>query len=128
MDKNIKTTEAVDLIWKHSHKDQLLLSDGVKMIMYPAPMFGLGPIIDLPIEVFVEKLKFAQRKEIRLLAFDALKPILLKHGVLDQFQSTEQWRDTELDVCTFAGFHLKGQALEAFSNDVKAANITFPDK
>lgn len=117
----------IDLIWKHTHSD-FKGSDGVeKCIMYPAHLGGLGPIKGLPEDVFQDKLAYAQRKEICSKRDMALIPIMRKHGALDAFESTMQWRDTLDDVISLASCVVDESKMGALIEDIKEAGVIFPN-
>jgi hypothetical protein len=57
-----------------------------------------------------------------------LRPIMQKHGVLEHFESSMQWRDSYDDIAEFVGFALKGEPLNALLEEIKRASIVYPSQ
>ncbi len=113
----------MDLVWKHTHADFKGVTEGTRMVMYPAPYFGLGTLEDYPEDAFKDKLLYAQRKEKWLAISSKLRNLAKKYGVLIEFESTEQWRESRNDVETFFSCILSKSRLNDFMADVDAAEI-----
>ncbi len=120
----------IDLIWKHTHKDNKSVINGCKTVRYPAPYFCSGSIKAMPEACYQQKLKYAKKSELCAIRDAALRPIMKKHGLLNRFESTNQWRDSIDDVKTFAGFALGNDTdeLNALLADVADAKVVFPNQ
>ena len=120
----------INLIWKHTHPDNKSIYEGIKTVRYPAPYFCSGSIEGMPESCYQDALKYARKREVRECCDNALRPIMKKHGLLEHFESTQQWRDSVKDVKTFAGFKLgdNSQELDVLMSEIVAADIIFPIK
>ncbi|XEV12346.1 hypothetical protein ACBZ90_00525 (plasmid) [Vibrio alginolyticus] len=123
-----RTPEQIQLIWKHTHRDMKSNSNGKKTILYPAPYCCLRQIEELPEEAYQRRLRYAQYKECCELRDQMLRPIMQKHGVLEHFESSMQWRDSYDDIAEFVGFALKGEPLNALLEELKRASIVYPSQ
>lgn len=121
-----KTQENCDLIWKHTHRDYKGTLGGEKSIMYPAPHSCIGTVKDMPDELFDEKLRWANHKEVELSCDVALSQIMKNYGLFETYNSTNQWRQSIEDVMTFVSFSVNEEMQVAIKNDIVKAGIKFP--
>jgi len=116
----------IALIWKHTHKDFRGRIDGVRTVMFNLNgQTTLGAIVDLPSDVYEDKLKSARRSELCLQRDLKLKPIFKKHGL--EPDVGRQFRNSFDDIKIVLCGALSPAEYESAVADIVAAQIVFPD-
>lgn len=125
MTNNARTQQQVNLIWKHTHRDYRGELDAKKSIMFnDNGATKLSAVIDLPDDVWANRLASAIRSEAKSVCNKKLTPLL--NSVSMPEHTLLQFRSSEGEFLEQMKYLLNDDAVyQSFEQKVRAANITF---